>query len=170
MSESMNGAGQGRSRYGNVVSQVDARHEAWGFGMQRYGHDEVFLADAAGSVDLGYAHVSLRPGKRSFPFHAHHSEEEFYYVLAGRALLRQGDADGEERVEVGPGDAIAFPPGTGIAHQFINAFDAPFVYLVVSTRHPKDVIEYPDSNKVLIRRTETILRREPNLEYFDGEL
>lgn len=159
-----------RSRYGNVVSKADAPQEAWGLGMQRYGHDAAQLANAAGAVDLGYAHVSLRPGKRSFPFHAHHSEEELYFVLAGRALLRQGDADGEERVEVGPGDAIAFPPGTGIAHQFINAFDEPFVYLVVSTRHPKDVIEYPDSNKVIIRRTETILRREPNLDYFDGEL
>ena len=67
------------------------------------------------------------------------------------------------------GDCVSFPAGTGLAHQFINEGDVPFVYLAMSTRIRADVAEYPDSNKINIRASRTILRRSPSLEYFDGE-
>ena len=75
----------------------------------------------------------------------------------------------DERVQVRAGDVIAFPPNTRIGHRFHNTSDAPFVYFALSNRLPHDVAEYPDSDKVLIRRTRMMLRRQPVLEYFDGE-
>lgn len=162
-----------RSRFGNVANLEDVAREEYAGQGERYGFTEAFLGAAVGAKDLGYTHVTLHPGKRSFPFHFHHLEEEMFYVLSGRALLRQGDPDHtghEEQLEVQKGDAIAFPPGTGIAHQFINHTDEPFVYLVASTRQRGDVCEYPDSDKLIIRDKELILSRSPRLGYFDGEV
>ena len=93
-----------------------------------------------------------------------------FLVLSGRGRLRQGDAKGEELIDVGPGDFCAFPPGTGIGHQFINEGDAPFVYVALSNRVKHDVCEYPDSDKILFRSTRTMVKRTPTLSYFDGEV
>ena len=113
----------------------------------------------------------VKPGARSNPYHFHHAEEEAFYILEGHATLRQGAEGGEEeRIEVGPGDIVAFPAGTGISHQFINTSDAPFVYLAISTIEPLDVAEYPDSDKVNVRSTRLIVRRSPRLDYLDGEV
>jgi mannose-6-phosphate isomerase-like protein (cupin superfamily) len=46
--------------------------------------------------------------------HYHANTEEIYYILEGRATMRLG----EEVQPVGPGDAIAIPPGA--AHQIRN--------------------------------------------------
>jgi mannose-6-phosphate isomerase-like protein (cupin superfamily) len=52
------------------------------------------------------AEARLPPGASTTP-HFHPDTEEIYYILAGRGRMRIG---GELR-EVGPGDAIAIPPG-----------------------------------------------------------
>jgi mannose-6-phosphate isomerase-like protein (cupin superfamily) len=46
--------------------------------------------------------------------HLHRQTEEIYYVLEGRGTMRVG----EETRAVGPGDAIAIPPGA--VHQITN--------------------------------------------------
>lgn len=159
-----------RGRFGNVIHHEAAPQQEWARDTERYGATGAELAPAIGAQDLGYAVVSLDPGKRSCPLHFHHSEEEMFFVLSGRGVVRQAKDGEEEELELGPGDCVAYPPNTGIAHQFHNKSDAPFVYLAVSNRIASDVCEYPDSNKILVRRSRTMLRREPNLEYFDGEL
>lgn len=52
------------------------------------------------------AEARLSPGGSTTPHH-HPVTEEIYYILEGEALMRIGE---EERT-VGPGDAIAIPPG-----------------------------------------------------------
>ncbi|MDF1800472.1 MAG: cupin domain-containing protein [Planctomycetota bacterium] len=128
------------------------------------------MAVELGSKQLGYCVVALDPGRASCPYHFHHSEEELFHVLSGVGVLRQGDSEGEEEVELRAGDFVSFPAGTGIAHQFLNRSSAPFVYLAVSNRVAADVCEYPDSDKLLVRKTGTLVRRGPKLGYFDGEL
>lgn len=157
-----------RSRFANVVHSEAVPAERWD-PSETHGLASRELAVALGAQQLGYCQVSLDPGKRSCPYHFHHAEEELFVVLSGEAILRQGDAEGEERVPVAAGDVISFPAGTGVAHQFLNESEAPFIYLAVSNRHAHDVAEYPDSDKVLIRRTGLMLRRSPTLGYLDGE-
>ena len=159
-----------RGRFKNVVRVADLPDRAWARETGRFGAVSKEAALGIGATDLGYCIVSLDPGRRSCPFHFHHTEEEMFHVLSGRGVLRQGNEDGEEEVDLEPGDFVAFPAGTGIGHQFINRTDDPFVYLAVSNKIKADVCEYPDSNKILVRGSRTMLRREPNLEYFDGEL
>jgi uncharacterized cupin superfamily protein len=160
-----------RSRFNNVVNARDVPPDDHSEPSGRYQVGMREIAEATGARDLGYSVSSIPPGARSFPFHFHHGEEEAFYVLEGRGILRQGDGEGEdELIELGPGDAVAFPAGTGIAHQFSNDGDVPFTYLAISNKVSSDVAEFPDSDKVLIRSTRLITRRSPRLEYFDGEL
>ena len=53
------------------------------------------------------AEARLLPGASTRP-HYHAATEEIYYVLSGQGRMRIGN---EERL-VGPGDAIAIPPGS----------------------------------------------------------
>lgn|SRR5487761_1333839 len=59
------------------------------------------------------AEARLPPGAGTTP-HYHPKTEEIYYILEGTALMRIGD----ETRQVGPGDAIAIPPG--LVHQITN--------------------------------------------------
>lgn len=159
-----------RGRYKNVVKASELPEREFARDMDKFGAGSREAAVSVGAVDLGYCVVSLDPGKRSCPLHFHHTEEEMFFVLSGVAILRQGDADVEEQLEVTVGDFASFPGGTGVAHQFINKSEQPFVYLAVSNRVKADVCEYPDSDKVAVRATGLILRRGPTLPYFDGEV
>lgn len=159
-----------RSRHGNVLNLSEVKGERWEKG-ERYGVTSQEVALAIGARDLGFCVVSLDPGRRSCPYHFHHSEEELFYVLEGQGRLRQGkEGEEEEWLDLAPGDFVSYPPGTGVAHQFFNESDAPFVYLALSNRLKHDVAEYPDSNKINVRGVRMLLRREPRVDYFDGEL
>lgn len=59
------------------------------------------------------AEARLPPGASTTP-HYHPRTEEIYYLLEGRGRMRIG----AEQREVGPGDAIAIPPG--LTHQITN--------------------------------------------------
>lgn len=66
-------------------------------------------------------------------------------VVSGRPTLRTGD--GERELE--EGEVVAFPSGRRGAHQVLNHSDAPARVLIVSTMRYPEVVEHPDSNKVL---------------------
>ncbi len=94
---------------------------------------------------LKRAHVSLGripPGKDSFAYHAHMLEEEWVYILSGRAIA---DIDGRQ-YEVGPGDFMGFP-APGIAHLLRNPYDEELVYLMGGEAVPLDVLDYPTLGK-----------------------
>jgi len=59
------------------------------------------------------AEARLHPGASTTP-HRHERTEEIYYILEGSGRMRVGDST----APVGPGDAIAIPPGT--SHQISN--------------------------------------------------
>lgn len=68
------------------------------------------------------AEAILAPGQSTDP-HYHPRTEEIYYVLSGTGLMRVGGA----AAEVGPGDAVAIPPGA--PHQIRNFGERPLVFL-----------------------------------------
>ncbi|HEX4131949.1 MAG TPA: cupin domain-containing protein [Pirellulales bacterium] len=59
------------------------------------------------------AEARVAPGTTTTP-HYHPQTEEIYYLVEGTGCMRIGD----EVREVGPGDAIAIPPG--LVHQITN--------------------------------------------------
>jgi uncharacterized cupin superfamily protein len=105
-----------------------------------------------GGARLGMNLTILPPGRSGCPFHSHVLEDEVFYVLSGRGVLRYG----ETVTEVKGGDCIACPAGTGVSHQFANPFDEEFVYLGAGMNDPNEVCTYPDSGKVMVRSLKSV--------------
>jgi len=77
------------------------------------------------------AEARLAPGCATVPHH-HAVTEEIYYILTGTAAMTMGGHAGAETSDtetrdVGPGDAIAIPPG--IRHTIRNTGDTELVFL-----------------------------------------
>lgn len=108
---------------------------------------EIFLrrlTEASGLTRLGLYLARVPPGKESFAYHAHETEEEFLYILSGR-----GRAEIEGRiVEVGPGDFMGFP--AKVAHHLANPYREDLVYLMGGGRHALDIAHFPKLGRRLI--------------------
>ena len=119
-----------------------------------------------GAQRLGYAMGHLRRGDHYAPYHWHTAEEELFVVMAGTPTLRTPRGTFVLRA----GDLVAFPTTPLGSHRLWNDADEDAVVLMIANMDPDDVCYYPDSRKVLVEKTGTLVRVEPELEYFDGEL
>ncbi|MCK5377106.1 MAG: cupin domain-containing protein [Acidobacteria bacterium] len=147
-------------------------------------HGEAFEAKIApislhlGAMKLAYNLTVVAPGKRAFPFHNHHTNEELFFIIDGQGTLRFGDQ--EHRVR--QGDLIACPPGgPEVAHQLVNTGEGELRYLALSTTLDTDVFQYPDSRKFGVvagrkpgmRPTEApfagFYAEDQKLDYWEGE-
>ncbi|MDX6480549.1 MAG: hypothetical protein QOG85_1059 [Gaiellaceae bacterium] len=122
-----------------------------------------------GAELLGGGLYEIDPGKKLWPYHVHHANEEWVVVVRGRPTLRTPDGD-RELVE---GDVACFPRGAAGAHQLRNATDETVRVLMLSTMLSPEFIEYPDSGKVLAKdaKDDDIFmgRLGEPAEYWDGE-
>lgn len=121
------------------------------------------LGVAAGSVKTGLQHVEVDPGKESVPPHCHSLEEEIFVVLDGEGVLVLD----EQETPVRPGNVVARPAATGVAHMF-RAGERGLAYLAYVSRQAADVCYYPRSNKINFGGVRVIARLE-RLDYWDGE-
>jgi uncharacterized cupin superfamily protein len=102
------------------------------------------VAPRIGARKLGYNVTVVAPGKRAFPFHNHHANEEMFFVLDGEGVLRFG----AQEFTVRKGHFIACPAGgPQVAHQLVNTGSTELRYIAVSTTIDTDVWQYPDSGK-----------------------
>lgn len=104
------------------------------------------LGGPTGGKRLGYWYERLPPGRRISFTHAHSAEEEAVWVVSGKCHVRLLPPDGPiEEHEIGPGDFVCFPPGTGIAHTLVNRGDADCALFVVGERRrEEDKVRYPE--------------------------
>lgn len=147
-------------------------------------HGETFAAHFApvaaplGAKRLGSRYVEIPAGKKGWPFHCHHANDELFVILKGRGTLRFG----AQTYQVETGDVIVCPAGgPETAHQLIAAKDEVLGYLAVSTMHDPDVMEYPDSGKLTVfagaapggdkaaRRVAVNVRADGGVDYWEGE-
>jgi uncharacterized cupin superfamily protein len=97
-----------------------------------------------GARKLGYNVTAVPPGKRAFPFHNHHANEEMFFILEGEGTLRFGAAE----YPVRKGHFICCPcGGPEVAHQIMNTGSGELRYIAVSTMLDTDIFQYPDSGK-----------------------
>ncbi len=149
-----------------------------GAAAERYDARMGFIGPRIGAQKLGYNITAVPPGKRAFPLHNHHANEEMVYVLEGAGEVRIGDATYPIRA----GDFVALTTGgQEAAHQVINTGTAELKYLAVSTRIYPEVVEYPDSGKFgMLSNTTTgadgkprdfrfVGRMEQSVDYWEGE-
>jgi uncharacterized cupin superfamily protein len=131
-----------------------------------------------GAQKLGCMLHIVAAGQKAFPRHAHHTNEEMFFIVSGEGTYRLG----EETFPIRAGDIVSAPAGdVSTAHQIVNISQGELRYLAFSTRLDPDVVEYPDSNKFAVAsmvppdkrlmgaKLMYIGRREGSLGYFDGE-
>jgi uncharacterized cupin superfamily protein len=109
------------------------------------------LGRLAGLRRAGVNLARIAPGKESFILHSHHREEEWIYILSGRATAQIGD----EEVEVGPGDFIGFPTPS-VAHHLRNTGSEPLVYLMGGENREVEIADFPGVGKRVMRRGEQV--------------
>ncbi len=149
-----------------------------------HGHGEDFAAKVAqigpliGAKQLGCRLCVVPAGKKAWPFHNHHVNEEMFVILEGTGTLRFGS----DTHPVKAGDVIACPAGgPETAHQLIAGPEGELRYLAISTMLEPEVAEYPDSGKFTVmsgsppggdksvRRIYYIGREDSAVDYWDGE-
>jgi uncharacterized cupin superfamily protein len=144
-------------------------------------HGDLFLArlgrigKAIGLTRLGCTLHVVPPGKRAYPFHAHHVADELFFILSGEGEYRFG----AETFKARQGDVLGAPAGEA-AHQLVNTGTEDLRYLAISTNGSVDVVEYPDSKKFAVAagvqngdfKTASFVHIAPegdSLGYWDGE-
>jgi len=151
--------------------------------LRETGHGDGFKAKTGsfgrliGSTGIGVNLHVVEPGKKAFPFHAHHQTHELFLILEGEGSYRFG----AETYPVKSGDVLAAPTGGAeVAHQIVNTGKATLKYLGISANPGNsDVVEYPDSGKFAVSSRfdwatgksglRYVGRKESSLDYWDGE-
>jgi uncharacterized cupin superfamily protein len=88
----------------------------------------------------------IPPGKESFMYHSHYSEEEWLYILKGCGIARIDDVE----YEVAAGDFMAFPTPS-VAHHLRNPFAEDLVYLMGGEHHEIEVTDFPDLRRRMFK-------------------
>ncbi len=151
---------------------------ATGAAAERYDARMGMIAQRLGAQKLGYNITAIPPGKRAFPFHNHHVNEEMFFVLEGAGEVRIG----ETTYPIREGDIVACPAGgKDTAHQIVNTGGVELKYLAVSTRLAPEIAEYPDTGKFGVlaeypagtdgkpRGFRFVGRAEQSADYWEGE-
>jgi len=151
---------------------------AEGPAAERYDSRMGAVAARIGARKLGYNVTAVPPGKRAFPAHNHHINEEMFLVLEGSGEIHIG----ESSYPIQKGDVIACPPGgKDTAHQIVNTGSAELRYLAVSTKLVPEIVEYPTTGKFGVlaelathageapRMLRYVGREDQGVPYWEGE-
>src|SRR3954470_14223635 len=109
------------------------------------------VARSVGLKRTGVNLIRVPAGKESFVYHSHQHEEEWIYLLSGRALALIDDVE----YEVGPGDFIGFPTPS-LAHGLRNPGPAELVYLTGGENRDFDIADFPKLGKRMVRRGQDV--------------
>jgi len=159
------------------ITERPAFFQPTGKAAERFASRSGPVGTRIGAKMLGYNITAVPPGKRAFPLHNHHANEEMFFILSGSGELRVGD----ERYSLRAGDFIANPPGgPECAHQIINNGNEELRYLAVSTLITPETVEYPDSGKIATysrhnaadgspRVVRHVAHVDASVDYWEGE-
>jgi mannose-6-phosphate isomerase-like protein (cupin superfamily) len=106
-----------------AISRTTADHYIWGQQCQGW--------HLVRSNDLSVIEEVMPPGT-SEQIHRHHVAQQFFYVLAGEAVMEFAGS----KIAVGQGQGVAVAPGT--PHRIGNASQAEVRFLVISQPSTKN--------------------------------
>jgi uncharacterized cupin superfamily protein len=107
----------------------------------------------------------LGPGSYSFPYHYHRNAEEVMMIISGSMAIRS--PKGFQVLQ--QGEIVFMEMGESGAHQFYNHTEAPCSYLDVKSFKGLDIVEYPDSGKILVSPYGEAFEKKSRVEYLKGE-
>jgi uncharacterized cupin superfamily protein len=160
---------------GPIINLDDLEYTEFGKG-DKFTARRAPVSAHIGAKRLGYAVVRVPPGKRAWPYHAHHVIEEMFYILSGEGTLRHA---GEE-YPLRPGDFVCAPPDPEQPHQIVNTSGGELAYIALSDMPNTDIVLYPDSGKYGAWHGDpqnprapgtfrVFAREETAVDYWDGE-
>jgi len=106
-----------------TVSRTTADHYTWGQQCQGW--------HLVRNTDLSVIEEVMPPGT-SEQIHRHHVAQQFFYVLAGEAVMEFADS----KVTMHEGEGVAVAPG--MAHRISNVSQADVRFLVISRPSTKN--------------------------------
>jgi uncharacterized cupin superfamily protein len=120
-----------------------------------------------GAELMGATLYELPPGEKTWPYHFERANEEWLVCVAGRPTLRT--PEGER--ELAPGDVAVFPRGPAGGHGVENCGGETARVVILSTKNPVEVVEYPDTGKVGVwdEGYVYLLRADATVDYWEGE-
>jgi uncharacterized cupin superfamily protein len=89
--------------------------------------------------------TKLPPGKKNYPYHSHSYGWEYYIFLSGTGKFRD---EHNKWHSIIPGDHIQC--GQRQAHQIENDGSEDLVFYVIANNTQAEIVEYPDTGKILI--------------------
>jgi uncharacterized cupin superfamily protein len=104
------------------------------------------LGEVFGLTNFGVNLTRLAPGGISSFRHAHTKQDEFVYILEGRAVLIT--EEGETLLKAGM--CAGFKAGTGNGHRLVNRGLKDCIYLEIGDRSAGDEVTYPDDDLHLV--------------------
>jgi len=149
----------------DVVNIADLRWHAFGADPAPFNGRMAEIGLLLGATRLGVAAAKIGPGESFCPLHWHTREEELFIVWEGEPTLRTPAATRRLR----PGDCVVFVTDPRGAHRISNDTATACTILMIAALDAGDVCFYPDSEKLAIEATGTLVRASPVLDYFDGE-
>jgi len=104
------------------------------------------LARSVGLKRTGVNFIRVPAGKEAFVYHSHRHEEEWIYVLSGRAVATIDGAN----YDLAAGDFIGYP-APSVAHLMRNPGPDDLVYLSGGENLDFDIAEFPTLGKRMVR-------------------
>ncbi len=150
--------------WNNIKNLSGLQFERWSAG-DKYQGESAEISAEMGAKNLGFHVEILSPGMFSCPYHFHRHEEELFIVLDGKAMLRQNN----QYREVTSGDIIHFGLSEENAHQFYNHTHKDFKFFALSANDENDIVEYPDSDKIYIRKQKKMFQHKNEVHYLTDE-
>jgi len=133
----------------NIVRAADIAAHSQEFSHPWNPNSEMHGMQLARSVGLkrtGVNFIRVPAGKESYAYHSHQFEEEWIYVLSGKAVALIDDVE----YCVAAGDFIGYP-APSVAHLLRNPGPADLVYLVGGENRDHDIADFPKLGKRMVR-------------------
>jgi len=146
------------------IADITVQHKNQHEGYEYYKRELVLLNAEQCQISL----YEIPPKKAGYPYHYHMKNEETFYIIRGKGLLKTPSGNRE----VSAGDFLFFPANESGALKLTNTSETEMlVYLDFSTYNKIDVAIHPDSEKVVIwgEKINKVFKLKEKADYYDGE-
>lgn len=117
-------------------------------GDKEYIYKPIVAPQSSSASQCHIAVVEILPGKRSFDYHYHETDEEVFYIISGQGMLRTPQGE----LSVKQGDCILLPPGPKNAHSIRNtSMEEKLVYIDFDTHNLPEITHFPDNGTVSVQ-------------------
>lgn len=147
------------------LQDIPSKHKSEHQGYEYYKRE---LVPKENAQQCSISVYEIPPGKSAYPYHYHTKNEEAFYIISGKGILKTPSGD----KDVSAGDFLFFPANEKGAHKLANTSEIEMlIYLDFDTHNEIDVAFYPDSGKIGVwgKNINKLFKINQQVEYYEGE-